>query len=119
MLPHFGLALKSLLSSCVCCSVSPIKTFQTTDTITLPCGGRRDIQHSQLFNIAVYVVPSAPGRTLLFSAALHQTAPTQQQALGWRQRLLQLLRPAWVEHIQTHGVVDADLAMAAGLSANK
>lgn len=66
-----------------------------------------------------YVVPSAPGRTLYFTTMLRQGAPPQQKALGWKQRLQQLLRPAWVEHVKAHGIVDADVAMAAGLSANR
>jgi hypothetical protein len=66
-----------------------------------------------------YMVPSAPGRTLYFTTILHQGSPPKQQGLDWRQRLQQLLRPAWVEHIMTHGVVDADLAIAAGQSANR
>lgn len=66
-----------------------------------------------------YVVPSAPGRTLYFTTMLHQGGPPQQTALGWKQRLQQLLRPAWVEHVKAHGIVDADVAMAAGLSANR
>jgi hypothetical protein len=62
------------------------------------------------------VVPSAPGRTLYFTTLLHEGAPPQ---LSWRQRVQRLLRPAWVEHLTAHCVVDADLAMGAGLSANK
>lgn len=88
------------------------------DTATMPCGGRRQ-PHSLSFATLGYVVPSAPGRTLYFSTVLHQGAAPQQQALGWRPWLQQLLRPAWVEHISAHGIVDADLAVAAGLAANK
>lgn len=93
------------------------------DSSIFPCGSRRD---SSLFAGIAYVVPTGPGTCRQIHAfgrspAAASTAPPRPASggLGRLRALLVSRRPAWMKHLESHVLLDADIATQRRVDANR